>query len=115
MSDAAIRSATEPEVNPKLYSASQGASQDIRALKPPYLTNQEGLNDEDNFHGFYTQERVQTNWNWAKIFTEKEVMNFRSQRFLSPSICEYANLEEDLSPKKKRPEPKLIIRVNRSL
>ncbi|KAF3554016.1 hypothetical protein F2Q69_00012435 [Brassica cretica] len=55
VADAAIRSATEPEVNPKPYSASQGASQDIRALKLPYLTNQEGLNNEANFYGFYTQ------------------------------------------------------------
>ncbi|WZZ34144.1 hypothetical protein YC2023_017545 [Brassica napus] len=81
----------------------------------PYLTNQEVLNDEANIYGFYTQEEVQANWNWAKIFTEKEVMNFRSQRFLSPSICEYATLEEDSSPKKKRPEPKPIIGVKRSL
>ncbi|KAF3586204.1 hypothetical protein F2Q69_00031378 [Brassica cretica] len=113
--DAAIRSATEPEVNPKPYSTCQGASQDICALKMPYLTNQEGLNDEANFYGFYTQEGVQYNWNWAKIFTEKEVMNFTSQRFLNPSICEYATLEENSSPKKKRPEPKPIIGVKRSL
>ena len=33
--DAVIRSATEPEVSPKPYSTSQGANQDIRALKMP--------------------------------------------------------------------------------
>ncbi|WZY72156.1 hypothetical protein YC2023_004396 [Brassica napus] len=33
----------------------------------------------------------------------------------NPSICEYATLEEDSSPKKKRPEPKPIIGVKRSL
>ncbi|KAF3497929.1 hypothetical protein DY000_02055332 [Brassica cretica] len=113
--DAAIRSATEPEVNPKPYSTSQGANQDIHALNMPYLTNKEGLNDEANYYGFYTQERVQPNWNWTKIFTEQEVMNFKSQRFLSPSICEYATSEEDSSPNKKRPEPKPIIEVKRSL
>ncbi|WZY72322.1 hypothetical protein YC2023_004562 [Brassica napus] len=32
-----------------------------------------------------------------------------------PSICEYATLEEDSSPVKRRPEPKPIIGVNRSL
>ncbi|KAG5387763.1 hypothetical protein IGI04_029304 [Brassica rapa subsp. trilocularis] len=108
---------TEParKVGPTPYSTSQGANQDIRALKMPYLTNQEGLNHEDNFYGFYTQEGIQDNWNLPKIFTEKEVMNFTIQRFLSPSICEYANLEEDSSPKKKRPEPKPIIGVKRSL
>ncbi|WZZ26789.1 hypothetical protein YC2023_010190 [Brassica napus] len=113
--DAAIRSATEPEVNPKPYSTSQGANQDIRALNMPYLTSQEVFNDKDNFYGFYTQEGVQDNWNWAKIFTEQEVMNFTSQRFLSPSICESATLEEDSSPKKKHSEPKPIIGVQRSL
>ncbi|KAF2542914.1 hypothetical protein F2Q68_00031319 [Brassica cretica] len=113
--DAAIRSASEPEVNPKPYSTSQRANQDIRALNMPYLTKQEGLNNKDNFYGFYTQEGVQNIWNWAKIFTEQEVMKFTSQRFLSPSICESATLEEDSSPKKKRPEPKPIIGVKRSL
>ncbi|WZZ15400.1 hypothetical protein YC2023_108489 [Brassica napus] len=81
----------------------------------PYLTNQEGLNHEDNIYGFYTQEGVKANWNLPKIFTKQEVMNFTIQRFLSPSICEYATLEEDSSPKKKRPEPKPIIGVKRSL
>jgi len=113
--DAVIRSATEPEVNPKPYSTSQGANQDIRALKIPYLTNQEGLNHESNFYGFYTQEEVQANWNWANIFTEQEVMNFTIQRFLNPSICEYPTLEEDSSSIKERPEAKPIIRVKRSL
>ncbi|WZZ15145.1 hypothetical protein YC2023_108234 [Brassica napus] len=59
--DVVIRSATEPEVNPKPYSTSQGANQDIRARNMPYLTNQEGLNHEANFYGFYTQEGVQAN------------------------------------------------------
>ncbi|KAF2544589.1 hypothetical protein F2Q68_00031320 [Brassica cretica] len=113
--DSAIRSATELEVNPKPYSTSQRANQDIRALNMSYLTKNEGLNNKDNFYGFYTQEGVQHIWNWAKIFTEQEVMNFTSQRFLSPSICESATLEEDSSPKKKRPEPKPIIGVKRSL
>ncbi|CAG7870435.1 unnamed protein product, partial [Brassica rapa] len=78
-----INSAAEPEVDPTPYSTSQGANQDIRALKMPYLTNQEGLNHEDNIYEFYTQEGVQANWNLPKIFTEQEVMNFTIQRFLS--------------------------------
>ncbi|WZY78627.1 hypothetical protein YC2023_025011 [Brassica napus] len=108
--DVVIRSATEPEVNPKPYSTSQGANQDIRARKMPYLTNQEGLNHEANFYGFYTQEGVQANWNWAKIFTEQDVMNFTTQRFLSLSICEYPTLEGDLSPSKERPEANPVIK-----
>ncbi|WZY99869.1 hypothetical protein YC2023_072198 [Brassica napus] len=95
-----IRSATEPEVNPKPYSTSQGLIQDIRALIMPYLTNKEG---------------VQDNWNRAKILTEQEVMNFTSQRFSSPSICEYPTLEGDSSPRKERPEPKAIIGLKRNL
>ncbi|KAF3592000.1 hypothetical protein DY000_02024017 [Brassica cretica] len=90
--DATIRSATKPEFNPKPYSTSQGANQDIHALKMPYLTNQEGLNHEDNFYGFYTHEGAHSNWNRSKVFTEKEVMNFTSQRFLNPSIYEYPTL-----------------------
>ncbi|KAF3516742.1 hypothetical protein DY000_02059166 [Brassica cretica] len=46
---------------------------------------------------------------------EQEIMNFISQRFFSPSICEYPILEEDSSPKKKLPKPKPIIEVKRSL
>ncbi|KAF3607564.1 hypothetical protein DY000_02046887 [Brassica cretica] len=112
---AASNSAPEPEVDPTPYSTSQGANQDIRALKMSYLTNQEGLNHETNFDGFYTQEGVQANWNWANIFPEQEVMNFTIQRFLNPSICEYPTLEKDLSSIKERPEAKPIIGVKRSL
>ncbi|KAG5412923.1 hypothetical protein IGI04_000490 [Brassica rapa subsp. trilocularis] len=108
---------TEPtrKVDPTPYSTSQGANQDIRALKMPYLTNQEGLNHEANFYAFYTQEGVQANWNWVKIITEREVMNFTIQRFLNPSICEYPTLEEDSSSMKERPEEKPITEVKRSL
>ncbi|KAG5374132.1 hypothetical protein IGI04_042559 [Brassica rapa subsp. trilocularis] len=112
---AASNSAAEPEVDPTPYSTSQGANQDIRALKMPYLTNQEGLNHEANFYAFYTQEGVQANWNWVKIITEREVMNFTIQRFLNPSICEYPTLEEDSSSMKGRPEAKPITEVKRSL
>ncbi|KAF2554794.1 hypothetical protein F2Q68_00014398 [Brassica cretica] len=111
----ASNSAPEPEVDPTPYSTSQGANQDIRALKMSYLTNQEGLNHETNFDGFYTQEGVQANWNWANIFPEQEVMNFTIQRFLNPSICEYPTLEKDLTSIKERPEAKPIIGVKRSL
>ncbi|WZZ45015.1 hypothetical protein YC2023_041274 [Brassica napus] len=60
-------------------------------------------------------KRVQANCNRAKIFTEKEVTNFTSQRLLSPFMCEYPTLERDSSPIKKRPEPKPILEVKRSL
>ncbi|KAF3512641.1 hypothetical protein F2Q69_00006713 [Brassica cretica] len=42
-------------------------------------------------------------------------MNFTSQRFSSPSICEYPTLEGDLSSSKERPEENPIIGVSRSL
>ena len=46
MIDAAIKSAAKPEVDPIPHSTSQAANQAIRALKMPYLTNQEILNHE---------------------------------------------------------------------
>ncbi|WZZ63739.1 hypothetical protein YC2023_075109 [Brassica napus] len=113
--DVVIRSVTEPEVNPKPYSTSQGAKQNTCTLKMPYLTNQEGLSHEKNFNGLYTQEGVHPIWNKSKIFTEKEVMNFTSQRFSSPSICEYPTLEGDLSSSKEQPEANPIKGVKRSL
>ncbi|CAG7897194.1 unnamed protein product [Brassica rapa] len=102
--------ATEPEVNPKPYSTSQGAKQNTCALKMSYLTNQEGLSHEKNFNGLYTQEGVHPIWNQSKIRTEQEVMNFSRKRFSSQSICEYPTLEEDSSPKKERPEAKPVIK-----
>ena len=42
-------------------------------------------------------------------------MNFTNPRLPGPSICEYATLKEDSSPMKRRPEPKPIIEVQRSL
>ncbi|KAF2606101.1 hypothetical protein F2Q68_00044122 [Brassica cretica] len=36
-------------------------------------------------------------------------MNFPNRRFSSPSICEYQTSKGDSGPKKKRPEPKLIL------
>ena len=42
-------------------------------------------------------------------------MNFTSQRFSSPSICEYPTLEGDSRQRKERPEPKPIIGFNSSL
>ncbi|WZZ21044.1 hypothetical protein YC2023_122431 [Brassica napus] len=80
-----------------------------------YLTNQEGLSHETNFNELYTQEGVQTIGSQSKIRMEQEVINFTSQRFSSPSICEYPTLDGDSSPRKERPEPKLIIGFKRSL
>ena len=42
-------------------------------------------------------------------------MNFTSQKFLSPFICEYPTLEEDSSPMKNRPKPNPIIEVKMSV
>ncbi|CAG7876032.1 unnamed protein product [Brassica rapa] len=89
---AASNSAAEPEVDPSPYSTSQGANQDICALKKPYLTNQEGLYHESNFDGFYTHEGVQANWNWANIITEQEVMNFDNSEVSQPVHLRVPNL-----------------------
>ncbi|CAG7875944.1 unnamed protein product, partial [Brassica rapa] len=42
-------------------------------------------------------------------------MNFTTQRFLSPSICEYPTLEGDLSSSKERPEAKPVLKFKRIL
>ncbi|KAF8105166.1 hypothetical protein N665_0162s0045 [Sinapis alba] len=110
-----MKPVAEPEVDPTTHSTCQGTNQDIWALKMSYLTNQEGFNHGSNFHGFYTQEGVQTNWNQAKIFTEQEVMNFTIQKFLSPSSCECQTLEDDFSPSMKRPYQKSIMGFKRDL
>ncbi|CAG7863350.1 unnamed protein product [Brassica rapa] len=57
-----------------------------------------------HLEGTSDREGVQPNGNRAKIFTEQEVMNFTSQKFPSPSICEYPTLEGDSSPRKERPK-----------
>ncbi|KAG5373777.1 hypothetical protein IGI04_042902 [Brassica rapa subsp. trilocularis] len=89
--------------------------EDPPGATPVMNQKMEGLNHEANIYGFCTQEEVHSNWNWAKIFTEQDVMNFTTQRFLSRSICEYPTLEGDLSSSKERPEAKPIIGVKRSL
>ncbi|KAG5411083.1 hypothetical protein IGI04_007402 [Brassica rapa subsp. trilocularis] len=101
------------EPDPKL--SHEPTSNDRGSVQGVYLYNQKEFQHETNFIGFYTPEAVQPNWNRAKVFTEQEVMNFTSQRFSSPSICEYPTLEGNSSPRKERPEPKLIIGVKRSL
>ncbi|KAL0866259.1 hypothetical protein Bca101_045377 [Brassica carinata] len=113
--DAAIKPVAEPEVHPTPYQTSQGANQDICALKMPYLANQEGFNHEANFYGFYTQDGAKTNWNHIQSCPEQKVMSFTKWRFAIPSIREYLTLEGDSNPKKERPEPKPIIGFKRSL
>uniref|UniRef100_M4CBB8 Replication factor A C-terminal domain-containing protein n=1 Tax=Brassica campestris TaxID=3711 RepID=M4CBB8_BRACM len=92
-----------------------GGTSDRGSVQGVYLYNQKDFQHETNFYGFYTQEGVQANCNRAKILTEQEVMNFTSQRFSSPSICEYPTLEGDFSSRKERPEPKPIIGFKRNL
>ncbi|KAL0641965.1 hypothetical protein Bca4012_103341 [Brassica carinata] len=113
--DAAIKPVPEPEVHPTPYQTSQGANQDICALKMPYLENQEGFNHEANFYGFYTQDGAKPNWNHIQSCPDQKVMSFTKWRFASPSIREYPTLEGDSSLKKERPEPKPIIGFKRSL
>ncbi|CAN7077067.1 unnamed protein product [Brassica oleracea var. botrytis] len=82
--DVVIRSATEPEVNPKLYSTSQGAKQNTCALNMPYITKQEGLSHEKIFNGLYTQEGVQHIWNQSKIFHGSRSYDFYKSEVFQP-------------------------------
>ncbi|KAF3595216.1 hypothetical protein DY000_02020689 [Brassica cretica] len=109
------KSMVRPESHQTVQTGHVGGTSDQGSVQGVYLYNQKDFQHETNFIGFYTQEGVQHNWNRAKIFTEQEVMNFTSQKFPSPSICEYPNLEEDSSSVKERPEAKPIIGVKRSL
>ncbi|WZZ15136.1 hypothetical protein YC2023_108225 [Brassica napus] len=105
----------QPESHQTVQTGHLGGTSDRSSVQGLYLHSQNEFQHETNFIGFYTQEEVQPNWNRAKIFAEKEVMNFTSQRFSSLSICEYPILEGDSSPRKERPEAKPIIGVKSSL
>ncbi|XP_033139218.1 uncharacterized protein LOC117130523 [Brassica rapa] len=105
----------QPESHQTVQTGHLGGTSDQSSVQDVYLHNENDFQHETNFIGFYTQEGVQSNWNRAKIFSEPEVMNFRSQRFSSPSICEYPILEGDYSPRKEQLEAKPIIGVNISL
>uniref|UniRef100_M4FJ58 Uncharacterized protein n=1 Tax=Brassica campestris TaxID=3711 RepID=M4FJ58_BRACM len=109
------KSMVQPESHQTVQTGHLGGTSDRGSVQGVYLYNQKDFQHETNFIGFYTQEGVQPNWNRAKIFTEQEVMNFTTQKFPSPSICEYPILEGDSSPRKERNEPKPIILFNRNL
>ncbi|CAG7862903.1 unnamed protein product, partial [Brassica rapa] len=108
------KSMVQPESHQTVQTGHLGGTSDRGSVQGVYLYNQKDFQHETNFIGFDTQEGVHPNWNRAKIFTEQEVMNFTSQKFPSPSICEYPTLEGDSSPRKERPEEKPIIGVKRS-
>ncbi|CAG7888819.1 unnamed protein product [Brassica rapa] len=52
---------------------------------------------------------VETAISTFRSFTEEGVMNFPNWRFSSPSIREYKTSKGDSGPRKKRPEPKVIL------
>ncbi|KAF3606012.1 hypothetical protein DY000_02045970 [Brassica cretica] len=106
------KSIVQPESHQTVQTGHLGGTSDRGSVQDVYLHNKE-FQHETNFIRLYTQEGVQPNWNRAKIFTEQEVMNFTSQRFSNPSICEYPTLEGDSSPKREWPEPKPIIGFKR--
>ncbi|KAF3540259.1 hypothetical protein F2Q69_00022025 [Brassica cretica] len=105
----------QPESHQTVQTGHLGGTSDRGSVQGVYLYNQNDFQHETNLIGFYTEEGVHPNWNRAKLFTEQEVMNFTSQRFSSPSICEYPTLEGDSSQRKEHPEPKTIIGFKRDL
>ncbi|KAF2580237.1 hypothetical protein F2Q68_00006203 [Brassica cretica] len=80
------------------------------SVQGEYLNIQKVFCHESNFPRSPTQQGFNESWNYKKIFTEEEVMNFTNRRFPRPSIC-----EGDSSPMKKRPEPKPIIGLKMDL
>ena len=107
--DAVIKSAARPESHQTIQTGHYGDTSDKGSVQGEYLNNQKVFFHESNFRRSLAHKGIHEAWNYKKSFTEEEVMNFTNLRFPSPSICEYHTFEEDLSPKKKWPEPKTII------
>ena len=91
------------------------ATHDQGSFKEVHLNNHKELWHETNFHRSTAYPFITKAWNYWKSFTDEEVMNFTSWRFLSPSICEYLPLEEKIRQTKKRPGPKSIIDLKRNV
>ncbi|KAF3596569.1 hypothetical protein DY000_02021735 [Brassica cretica] len=85
------------------------------SVKKVYLTNQEEICHETNFHAFYTPQGVNISWNHLQRYSYQEDMNFTNRRFSNPSICEYLSLEVVSSPKKKRSDPNQSMDFNMDL
>ncbi|KAF3512692.1 hypothetical protein F2Q69_00009090 [Brassica cretica] len=88
---------------------------DKGSVQGEYLNIQKVFCHESNFLRRPTQQVFTESWNYNKIFTEEEVMNFTNRMFPRPSICEYQIFEGDSSPMMKRPEPKPIIGLKMDL
>ncbi|KAF3605274.1 hypothetical protein DY000_02045880 [Brassica cretica] len=77
-------------VQPETHQTSQtdhlGDTSDRRSVQGAYLDNQKDFFYENNSPRRLTHQGVIEAWNFKRIFTDKRVMNFKSQRFLSPSI-----------------------------
>uniref|UniRef100_A0A0D3A5F2 Uncharacterized protein n=1 Tax=Brassica oleracea var. oleracea TaxID=109376 RepID=A0A0D3A5F2_BRAOL len=111
----ALKSVVQPESHQTSQTDHLGDTSDRRSVQGAYLDNQKEFIYETNFPRRLTHEGVIEALNFKRSFTDQRVMNFKSQRFLSPSICEYPTLEGDSSPRKERPEPKPIIGFKREL
>ncbi|KAF8048140.1 hypothetical protein N665_2645s0001 [Sinapis alba] len=83
--DAAIKPVAELEVQQTAQTNHLGDASNIGPVQGAYLDNQKDFWDESNFHGFYTQEGVQANWNFTKILSDQEVMDFSNPAFCSAS------------------------------
>ncbi|KAF2605810.1 hypothetical protein F2Q68_00043036 [Brassica cretica] len=84
--------------------SSQGDTSDKQSVQGVYLNNKKEFVYETNFTRSRTHKGVIEALNFKRSFTDQKVMNFTSQRFLSPSICEYPTLEGDSGPRKERPD-----------
>ncbi|WZZ08831.1 hypothetical protein YC2023_094752 [Brassica napus] len=101
---------TETVPEPKLSQISNNchnclnrATRDQGSFNEVHLNNHKKVWHETNLHRRPAQPFITGAWNYKKIFTEEEVMNFISWRFPSPFSCEYQPLEEDFNPTMKRP------------
>ncbi|KAF8090804.1 hypothetical protein N665_0466s0008 [Sinapis alba] len=83
--DEAIKTSVQPEVQQTVQTNQLGDASNIGPVQGAYLDNQKEFWDESNFHGFYTQEGVQDNWNFTKILSDQDVMDFSNPAFCSAS------------------------------
>ncbi|KAF3519499.1 hypothetical protein DY000_02058516 [Brassica cretica] len=99
-----LKSVVQPESHQTSQTGHLGDTSDKQSVQGVYLNNKKEFVYETNFTRSRTHKGVIEASNFKRSFTDQKVMNFTSQRFLSPSICEYPTLEGDSGPRKERPD-----------
>ncbi|XP_056847702.1 uncharacterized protein LOC130498392 isoform X2 [Raphanus sativus] len=107
------KSMVRPESHQTFQTGHFGDTNDIGPIPGEYLNNQKVFCHESKFPRRPIHQGFTEAWNYKKLFTEEEVMNFTNRRFSSQSIYEHQTLEDDFSPTMKRPFPESIMGFKR--